>query len=47
MIFLNASSLFTRLFFAAVRTALASSACNFPAKLPVLGLPVALGFDAG
>jgi hypothetical protein len=43
VIFLNASSRLTRLFFAAVRTAFASSACNFPAKLPVLGLPVALG----
>ncbi len=46
VIFRNASSLFTRLFFAAVRTAFASSACSLPAKLPVLGFPVTFGFAA-
>ncbi len=46
MILRNASSRFTRLFLAAVRTALASSACSLPAKLPVLVLPVTFGFAA-
>ena len=44
VIFRKASSLFTRLFFAAVRTAFASSACSLPAKLPVLSFPVTFAF---